>query len=214
MLLHIFHLQDFCTLPHVFAHLSITRASQAQKLLDLGSIWYLYLVAIVLQSQVWALSCLVHKSVSQPDILLTNQTMLNLESKVITVFSKLLHALVKVINTHLSKLLYVFVKVVSVADFPSCQTEASQSFKYFFEVYCHWVFCFFFWTEVPLVVEDATFATSCVQQFTPGSKSCLSCKCWQDCVWWWNLSLNKWLSGNTQSSWSTWVRCAFCNVYR
>ena len=39
MLLHIFHLQDFCTLPHVFAHLSITRASQAQKLLDLGSIW-------------------------------------------------------------------------------------------------------------------------------------------------------------------------------
>ena len=197
MLLQIFHLQDFCTLPHVFAHLSITRASQAQKLLDLGSIWYLYLVAIVLQSQVWALSCLVHKSVSQPDILLTNQTMLNLESKVITVFSKLLHALVKVINTHLSKLLYVFVKVVSVADFPSCQTEASQSFKYFFEVYCHWVFCFFFWTEVPLVVEDATFATSCVQQFTPGSKSCLSCKCWQDCVWWWNLSLNKWLSGNT-----------------
>ena len=186
MLLHIFHLQDFCTLPHVFAHLSITRTSQAQKLLDLGSIWYLYLVAIVLQSQVWALSCLVHKSVSQPDILLTNQTMLNLESKVITVFSKLLHALVKVITR-------------------TCQ----RYYMYLSKLFQSPTFLL-----VALVVEDATFAISCVQQFTPGSKSCLSFKCWQDCVWWWNLSLNKWLSGNTQSSWSTWVRCAFCNVFR
>ena len=119
-------------------------------------IWDQYLVTIVLQSQVWALSCLVHKSVSQPDILLTNQTMLNLESKVITVFSKLLHALVKVINTHLSKLLYVFVKVVSVADYPSCQTKESQSL------------------HIPAI-----------------HLGFLSCKYWQDCVWWWNLSLNK-----------------------
>ena len=185
MLLHIFHLQDFCTLPHVFAHLSITRASQAQKLLDLGSIW-VFGYSSVLQSQVWAVSCLVHKSVSQPDILLTNQTMLNLESKVITVFSKLLHALVKVITR-------------------TCQ----RYYMYLSKLFQSPTFLL-----VALVVEDATFATSCVQQFTPGSKSCLSCKCWQDCVWWWNLSLNKWLSGNTQSSWSTWVRCAFCNVYR